>query len=140
MGAWGYKSFENDDAVDFLDDLSETRNTKSIIKVFDKTTHEPDYLEAPLCSEALAAAELVCLITEGEVEALPSSVIDWYKSGLGLFKRSVKFSPADIKKAAYAVEKIINESELKELWEESEDFGKWKKNNEDLVNRLLSYI
>lgn len=140
MGAWGYKNFENDTALDFLEDISETKNKRMIYKIFDETMDESGFLEATTCSEALAAAEMICLITEGDLEVLPTSVIDWYKNGVGLFKKKVNFSSAELKKAACVVEKIISDSELKDLWSESDDFSEWKQVNEELVNRLLSHI
>ncbi len=73
-------------------------------------------------------------------EAIPSSVIKWYNRGIGIFRKKISFKNNELKKAAYAVEKIMTNSELKALWKESDEFSMWQKNNEQLVNRLLSQI
>jgi len=140
MGTWGYKNFENDTAQDFLGDLTDTGSIKMFRKVFNEAMGEATCLEAPICLEALAAAELMCMITEGDIEALPSSVIEWYNKGTGIFRKKISFKNNELKKAAYTVEKIMMNSELKDLWEESDEYSKWQENNEQLVNRLLSQI
>lgn len=53
MGAWGIKSFENDDASDWLYDLEESDDPSVIQKALQL---DMAYLEAPECCNALASA------------------------------------------------------------------------------------
>jgi len=61
MGAWGVKTFENDDSSDWLYDLEESND----LSVIEAALNEggSDYIEAPEGCNILAAAEvkLSCL-------------------------------------------------------------------------------
>lgn len=62
MGTWGCAPFDNDDAVDLLDDLAEADDVDLVDTLRDalaQVADEDGYLEAPDVSEAVAAACLV---------------------------------------------------------------------------------
>lgn len=64
MGAWGSGSFENDDALDWLTDFCDDPD-KGLIADALTTVAEMDdseYLEAPDCCVAIAAAEIVAAL------------------------------------------------------------------------------
>ena len=49
MGAWGSGNFENDDAMDWVADLEETRNLKLVKQTLREVLDAGDgYLEAPI--------------------------------------------------------------------------------------------
>lgn len=82
MGAWGTGSFENDDAADWvagLDAISPEELTRILIAAAD----DPEYLEGPAASVAVAAAEVVAAL-EGLrlTERQPGS-----RSGRGKIRR-----------------------------------------------------
>jgi len=54
MGAWGTKSFENDDAADWLGELPQAEDTTVLHEAFSAVTGRDDYLELPECSVAVA--------------------------------------------------------------------------------------
>ena len=141
MGAWGIKTFENDGAMDwlgeFLDAPSETRilNTFSaqptviqpglIGKLMGKKAESiPGELEG---DEVLAAAEVVASIL-----GRPSTTIPDELKNLP----AISISPTTVSKALSAIDEIMKDSNLKECWEETDDFQAWKAEVEDLRTRL----
>jgi hypothetical protein len=62
MGATGAGPFENDDALDFLDDLEDSEPTerrKKVVAVMERVIGDQGYIEAPSNAEAVAPAALV---------------------------------------------------------------------------------
>src|SRR5258708_2687967 len=73
MGAWGSDSFENDDALDWLDDFCDAPEQALILNTL-STVVEVDaseYLEAPNCSVGIAAAEVVAALMSAPNANLP---------------------------------------------------------------------
>ncbi len=137
MGAWGHKNFENDDAGDWVYDL-EMSNDKSVIhQALDGVLTNEDYLEAPDCCIALAAAEVVLAGRTGGHARVPEDVSSWLKRKHGFIKKKpVTFESEDVSKSIEAISKIVESSELKELWEESDDFQPWLELENDLIAKL----
>jgi hypothetical protein len=116
MGAWGAGSFENDDALDFVVRLEHEGKTAIREALEDVTRLDAeDYLEAPEASCAIAAAELLAAARDGDVSRLPQSVQDWLAGhGEGL-ATSALLALAD-----RAVERVLTQSELRDLWEQGD--------------------
>ena len=132
MGAWGAGSFENDDAADWLADFcgepSGGRIANALSTVAEMGVGE--YLEAPECSVGLAAAEVVAALKGLPHPDLPEQVRECV-TGL-----KIGAAPEMVSLASRAVERIKTDSELKELWDESEDPGEWYAAVGDLAARL----
>jgi hypothetical protein len=135
MGAWGHKSFENDDALDWVADLEKSTETNVIIEALNTVTDDAkDYLEAPECSIAIAAAEVVAALVGHGAASLPERVNEWLRG-------KPKPDPSLIAKARRAIVAVLADSELKELWEENiEDFQRWTAVLDDLNSRLSSLV
>jgi hypothetical protein len=129
MGAWGAGSFDNDDAADFLNDLStkEVSDIKQILLGIEKQT---GYIEAPECSVAIAAAEVVAAAKGAPPSEAPSELMEWIK------ERKPAVTPDLVSSALGAVGRIKADSELKELWEEGGQLQDWHSHIENLVERL----
>jgi hypothetical protein len=130
MGAWGVNSFENDAALDWLADLEEAEDASLLIEAFQIDLGEP--LDADAGVIALAAAEVVAVILGRPAAELPPSVEEW-----GATCRAADIRPL-VPKALAAIEAVLDEeSELRGLWEESEEsFPDWQDSVEDLQSRL----
>jgi hypothetical protein len=130
MGAWGFKVFENDDALDWANELKGTADDTPLREAFSAVIDESDYLEAPPAAEALAAAEVVAAMRGDAVSELPDEAREYVSR--------VEFAVDDFlsQQARQAVEKVREDSELRELWEESEYFEQWSRTVEDLRRRL----
>jgi hypothetical protein len=130
MGAWSHESFGNDDAMDWVAELEAEGLPAARAALEAIAELEPNYLEAPVCSSALAAAEVVAALRGRPAPGLPDEVRDWVAANPGL--------PADlVGMAQSAVGAIATKSELRELWEESAHLGMWQAALDDLRARLV---
>ena len=132
MGAWGFKIFENDDAADFVAEF-ENSGAVAVAGTLDVVCNNPDYIEAPDGSVALAAAAIVAA-ANGKSEFLSApaetalrTVSNWQAlSGLK-------------GKAIQAVEWVSSpNSELMELWAEAAPADAANFKNE--LNRLRAAL
>jgi len=129
MGAWGVQAFENDDAMDFAADLVDADSLDVVATSFEAIV-PGEYLEAPDCCIALAAAEVVAALRGSTGTSLPQDVSAW--------ARSTALRPDDalLDAARQAVGRIGERSELKELWQDSDHFDVWMQAVRDLETRL----
>jgi hypothetical protein len=141
MGAWGIKTFENDGAMDWLGDFLEEPSEKRILDTFSPQSNviQPSFIGKLMGKKAesiprelegdevLAAAEVVASILGRPSTNNP----DELKS-----PPSITLSPTTVAKALAAIDAIMQESNLKECWEETDDFQAWKAEVEDLRTRL----
>jgi hypothetical protein len=117
VGAWDAGPFDNDDAADFVGEFDEAPRVAIIKASLEKiASAEPDaYIEAPECSEAVAAAALIALTSEVSTDVIRESSLAILKALHGTEKTQL----AGI--ALKALARVGANSELKELWDESED-------------------
>lgn len=132
MGAWGLKSFDNDDAADWVYDFEE-QGVPLIAQTLKAALaeDEDDYLDASVCCEALAAAELVAAAKTGDHTHLSEEAEAALKS-----KPDNIATPEHLKLARDAVKRIRTESELRDLWEEADEFNDWLADVAALESRL----
>ena len=136
MSAWSEENFGNDDAGDWIYDLEKSKGTDTLLRPISAIIANDDYLESPECSEALAAAEVIAASLSGDNSIIPNEALAWLNKKSGLFGKKPQISKEQGDLAAQAVKKILASSELKELWEETEDFSKWKSVQENLLSKL----
>ena len=131
MGAWDSGPFDNDDASDWLWELEESSDTTVIAAALHAIAQGgDDFLEAPDCATALAAAEMVAALCGQPRAELPDEAREWVSDNEGL-----DASPL-VPIALEVVQQIRTDSELKELWDEGEDPAKWYATLDDLTRRL----
>lgn len=131
MSIWGTGSFENDDALDWMVELADSDDDNPIIDalniVIDQADESP---EAPDCAVAIAAVEVVAAWMGDPTEDCPEEVEAW-----------VEGRPAPpatiISQARYVTEAVLENSELKDLWKNSDEFDEWQTTVNDLLARLL---
>ncbi|MEU6847742.1 DUF4259 domain-containing protein [Streptomyces sp. NPDC046716] len=121
MGTWDVHPFDNDTAADFADDLDDAAMAERealIRRALFRAADNQDYLEAPEAEEAVAAAALVAAqCSEGEPVSIP------YGPDEPVPTLSVELKPL----AVEALDRVLaDESELAELWEESESGAAWR--------------
>ncbi|CAN5610481.1 hypothetical protein BH11BAC2_BH11BAC2_24370 [soil metagenome] len=132
MGTWGFGNLENDGALDWLQDFSDEPNNIKFNSAFLLIMDNDEYIEATDCEEALAAAEVIAAIEGNACAGFPEEDLEL------ILKAEMQLNPDHKKMALLAIEKIASHSELKELWEESEDGMKWYESLKDLQHRLKS--
>jgi|SRR5215213_1423100 len=132
MGAWGSDSLENDHAADWVADFCDAPDRALILNTLSAVvdTEPGEYLEAPDCSVGIAAAEVVAALKNAPNPNLPEHA----KSCLS--NLNIKADPSLVAFALKAIERIKTNSELKELWDESETPDEWYQALNGLENRL----
>ncbi|KRB02522.1 DUF4259 domain-containing protein [Lysobacter sp. Root690] len=135
MSAWGFTTFDNDDAADWLDELSDHQSLALVRETIAAVLElEPDEeVDAPLASAALAASELIAAAI-----GRPSGAARKQEE-LMIWISKMRPSPdaALIADALGAIDRILGpHSELRELWEESDDYAAWTDDVTQLRARL----
>lgn len=138
MGAWGHLNFENDTALDFVEELAENEKNgiarlRSAIDIIN-TTEEAAFLDSDLCAEALAAIEFIAAAKGNMAEDFPEDAEEWFQAN----KTNLLSIRNIIAQSKQAIDRIKHNSELKELWEESEELEEWNKVLDDLNTRISS--
>lgn len=137
MGAWGIGVFENDAACDWIFDLTEDdKDIDFVIITLNKAAkyHDSDFdyiLEEPTGSEVLAAAEIVAALVGNKNPDLSDQILDWLNNKTVSSNNNLKSI------ARKAIEVVRNKSELKELWEKSDEFEEWVSIITELQQRLI---
>ncbi|WP_394695158.1 DUF4259 domain-containing protein [Pseudoxanthomonas japonensis] len=133
MGTWGTGSFENDDAADFMIDVLDSGDLSLIREVLDNVLTSTEYVEAPDAALAIVAAEIAAAALGRATLAAQQEdgLADW----LARIRPTID---DDLRQQAVnALRRILAEnSELRELWEDTEDFQNWKATVTDLEQQL----
>jgi hypothetical protein len=129
MGAWGSGPFENDDALDWIGELATGSGLAAVEEALDLPAASGEYPEAPECSVAIAAAETVAAMKGSPREDLPSEVTAFVKA-------AGEPPPSLVDAANSSVQRVLERSELRDLWEESDDYDGWRAGVADLKRRL----
>jgi hypothetical protein len=123
MGTWSCEPFGNDTANDWAYGLDERRDfslvEEAIRAVLD---NGDDYLDADLAVEAIAAAEVLAKALGRGTQS------DAYTEKVDAWLRTVSTPPAGtlLADARRALDRILGaDSELNELWEESDEHAEW---------------
>jgi uncharacterized protein DUF4259 len=127
MGAWGARSFENDDALDWVWELRES-DDDSVVRAALGAAHGDGEVEAPEAACACAAAEVVAAASGAPSDWLPDEVKEWVAAN-GPAVAGLR------PEARAAVERVAERSELQQLWAEAGD-PEWDRAAADLLGRL----
>jgi len=130
MGAWDIGSFDNDEALDWVYELEKAEDFSILAEAFetviDQRGNSPDATD---CSIALCAAEVVASLLDNPASDLPDEVLEWIED-------KPEPSSALIKIALKALKVILEDSELKELWQETDEYQDWYDNVTTLIENL----
>lgn len=131
MGAWGFQAFENDDALDWLDEL-ESGGSESVRQGL--AAVGDGYIAAPDGSVAVAAAEITAAAQGSPPGDLPDDAATWVAA------HGAELTAEDVQLALEAVELVAGtESELAELWDDADE-PEWKESLDDLSERLRAAL
>jgi hypothetical protein len=132
MGAWAADAFGNDTACDWSYRLSEVDDLSVIRESLDAVEECDDFIDADIGSEALAACEVLARLKGnwGERNSYTATADSWIE------KNNLDVPEALLRQANQVIDAVLSsESELRELWGESED-GEWLQVVKDLRKRL----
>jgi len=136
MGTWAVDAFGNDYAQDWAQDLQEISNLDAVEDTLNTALDTgAGELEAPFAAEALVAIEVLARLQgKGGAASEDSAVVDeWVEARKPKARRR-----ADLEeKALQAIARILSDqSELRELWAESEHYEAWRASVEELRARV----
>lgn len=136
MGAWGVGAFEDDTALDWLDEEFEAVGDEAVVAILEEVSsmEVTGYLEVDQGSAARAAAEIVAIAFGKGNAKTPEEVI----AKISKYMNDIQAQP-NIKALAISAVKRVNSenSEVKELWTESEATAlEWEADIKDLLSRL----
>lgn len=130
MGAWGYRNFENDSALDWVYLLQKHDDHGFIIDALKLINSQNNAaLVEPAPTNAIAAAEVIAAILGRPSEDCPASVKTWIED------KSPMPLPI-VAQAIQAIQTIQLDSSLKRLWRYQEDLEAWERVLRNLLSRL----
>ena len=130
MGAHGIGLFDDDDGADFAADVLKSESIEIVedaLRV--AATNEWDDLEHPDGMRALLAAELVASQRGYPSEQLSDQLQMW-------IEQFGDASDETVKLARMAVDRVLRDSETRDLWSDSILFDEWLSKTRDLAERL----
>ena len=133
MGTWSVDAFGNDDAADWAFELAETGDLSLLKAAIDEALAESDYLDAPDAAIALAAIEVIARLNGnwGDRNAYTEPADAW------VMQANVQLEPALVARARAAIDRILSaDSEMVELWQDSDDYEAWLASVENLRSRI----
>ncbi len=131
MSAWGEGVFENDAAGDWLDQLVASGNSAAIDRALTFAIQaRPARLEADEAAAALAAAEVLAAARGHRHADLPADLKEW------LADSGYTPTEATVALAVKSVKRVRDDSELADLWAESDALAAWKRGVSGLLDRL----
>jgi hypothetical protein len=131
-GAWGYGPFENDDALDWLNDLEGYSGSHFLMTALSTADPNAKYIEAPQCSQALAAAEIVAAARGHASKTLPADAVQWVQR----VKLTVTSELLSAARGAVDTCRNSDHSELRILWLQSKQSSRWLAETASLLSRL----
>ena len=134
MGAWDTTSFGNDTACDWLAELIDSGSSDMIADAFDSViSADGDFIESSTGEEAVAAAEVLAWLQgrPGPSSDATEGLDDWME------EQEEEEYERLLKKGRKTLDIVAgDQSELKEIWEESGELEDWAKSIADLKVRL----
>lgn len=133
MGAWGLGSFENDDAADFLIDITDSGDLSLVREALDNVLTSTEYVEAPDACVAIVAAEVVA----ASLGRPTSAALEEERLSQWVARLRPGIEPALAERARQALALILApNSELLELWDEADQLTEWKASVNELMQQL----
>ena len=134
MGTWSHESFGNDTANDWAYELEDATDFSVIEAALQVALDEGDeYLDADLAMEAIAAVEVIAKRLGKGTQS------DVYTEKVDQWLETISEQPSDdlLSLAKRVLERIVaDDSELKELWLESDEYELWLGNIQQLIDAL----
>ncbi|ESK55721.1 DUF4259 domain-containing protein [Acinetobacter tjernbergiae] len=134
MGTWSHEPFGNDTANDWADELEDVTDFSVIEATLQTALDEgQEYLDADVAMEALAAIEVLAksLGHGTQTDVYTAKVDEWLETV------SLKPSTDLLLKAQQVLVLVLSDqSELKDLWQEADDYDIWLASIQQLKDAL----
>jgi uncharacterized protein DUF4259 len=133
MGAWGPGSFQNDTALDFLEETLRSESTNLVTDAL-KSADDASavrHLDIQVAERALAAGELIAASCGRGAGELPEGAVEWVQNHHDQLDEPI------LALAGRAVRRVVQEApSLRELWFDSQKAEAWLNSAQDLAGRL----
>ncbi|MFT5881686.1 MAG: hypothetical protein ACI9FG_000172 [Crocinitomicaceae bacterium] len=125
MAAWGTKTFEEDTANDWIQELIDSEDAREFLS--ESLSIDPGYIEADQAAIVLAASETLIALLDEPRAGIPGELVDWVGD-------NECDDVSDLPEVALlALAKVLGkESELRDIWSDAEDFDEWLENVESM--------
>ena len=138
MGTWDSGTFDNDTALDFVYFISESGYDFTVVRdalMQVEQLAEDEYLEEFLSCNALVAAEIICALKGKPISTMPEDLLAQFPAWENELQQT------DSILASRVVQRILNNSELRDLWFEGNAIDdhfadEWVENVNDVLTRL----
>jgi hypothetical protein len=130
MGTWNPKPFGNDTALDWLAGLDAASDGTYLAETLDKAAQSSSPLGAEQSEEALAAAAVIAAAATHPIGPAPAEAKTWIRT------RGFVPSHGFVAAARTLVQRIVADSELRELWRESGSEARWLDETNAVIERL----
>ncbi|AJH15848.1 DUF4259 domain-containing protein [Myroides profundi] len=131
MGAWGYKNFENDTAMDWYSELNESPDKELLYPYLEQIIKEEEFID-------------------DEESFISLAILEALGGKLGLIDSKFSLPQIDDMDIVYLQEIVLKaskkllffkaHSELRELWEDSEDYDSWFNYQVDILYKLEKHF
>lgn len=143
MGCWNYQIYCDDTALDALDELVDSENLAEDIErmLDDELACADEYLDFDICQYGISAAGLVAIsVGNADISLLTDVIFGEDSEYTALINKVKKMDLSILREKAVKAFKLAQkeDSELRELWEENEEYyPKWLNNLEQLIQTLM---
>lgn len=131
MGAWDSGNFGNDTALDWVDEFANEPGLEILTDTIDSLLEETGYIDSIIGCEALAAIEVLAAKKGSPSEDFPGEDID-----TNALEFEITGELIEKAKKAVSIIKTAENSELRELWAESDSYEEWQGVLDNLLARL----
>jgi hypothetical protein len=136
MSAWGSGVFENDNALDWVSELTESDNPSFIAFTLEDALHNPlvqyqtGFTDTFKLDTALVAAKIIAALQSTTTETLPTQLQSW------IVRYTCIVTPTTLQLAVDVVAKVLQEETLHDIWADPADYALWRRGVEELQLRL----
>jgi hypothetical protein len=135
MGAWGLGNFENDSAIDWLHDFLANPKLPVLEEPAALILQENEFIDSEESLCTLAAAEVIATLNGFAPKDLPKD-IEFEKIKITIGEHTINM----VIQAVYKILYFEHHSELRVLWEETDDYNNWVAVQTDLIKRLKNCL
>lgn len=129
----GFTIYDNDSYKKLLDQVA-TEGKEPLIRCFEPVIARRDLATLDECEMALAASDLIASLNGRSSGKMPDDLVQQIKN-LGL---NLNINDQVLNIAADIIDILGSDSELKDLWKETEHYDEWTNHLIDIQNRLLN--
>lgn len=132
MGTWSSLPFGNDTAKDWAWGLEKSDGAELLTQTIQTALKQEKVVDAPEAEKAVAAAAVIASAAADPVRGVSADIKAWIHTQAYVPTKQL------IADAIRVLDRVTEESELRELWEEADGLDGWLKSINKVRDRLLA--